>query len=36
VATSQLRSFEADGRPWPLERLKDTVILKVRLRDRCP
>jgi hypothetical protein len=36
VATSQLRSFEADGRPWPLERLKDTVILKVRLRDRWP
>ena len=36
VATSQLRSFEADGRPFPAERLKENVFLKLPLLDRCP
>ena len=36
VATSQLASFEADGRPLPWARLKENVILKVPLLDRCP
>ena len=36
VATSQLRSFEEDGRPWPLEKLKETIILKVPLLKQCP
>jgi hypothetical protein len=36
VATSQLASFEADGSPLPMARLKDNVVLKVPLLDRCP
>jgi hypothetical protein len=36
VATSQLASFENDGRPLPRARLKENVILKVPLMDRCP
>lgn len=36
IATSQLASFESDGRPLPASRLKDNVILKVPLMDRCP
>jgi hypothetical protein len=36
VATSQLASFETDGRPLPAERLKENVVLKVRLFERCP
>jgi hypothetical protein len=35
VATSQLQGFAADGRPLPVEKLKDNVILKVPLLDRC-
>jgi hypothetical protein len=36
VATSQLASFDDEGRPLRLERLKENVVLKVPLLDRCP
>jgi hypothetical protein len=35
VATSQLASFEADGSPLPMARLKENVVLKAPLLDRC-
>jgi tetratricopeptide (TPR) repeat protein len=35
VATSQLDSFSADGRPFPLARLRENVLLRTPLRTRC-
>jgi hypothetical protein len=32
IANSQLRSFDAQGRLWPLERLRPVEVLRVPLR----